>query len=206
MNTILPNGMYTIILFQALDQTSKPLVVMNGKIPNNSAHAAGLRISTNNPNVFFRETSFRAEKITAIQAMSSLERERYHRNNNSKKNKNMSNDNKKRKRNGNNIDRKETEARDRYYANASRNVTTESTIVNSNAVSMDTRNGGNGMVTKGHIAVLPHAEGRPAGSASVKNEGGCRWGKSQLSCSFYVSIICTLADLHWQMPGPVQIL
>ncbi len=31
---------------------------MNGFLPNNTAHAAGLRISHNNPNVFFRDYSF----------------------------------------------------------------------------------------------------------------------------------------------------
>ena len=167
-----------MVYFQALDEMSKPSAVMNGKIPKSSAHAAGLRVSTNNPNVFFRETSLGGEEIASIQGVSSLERDRNHRNRkqHTKKHKNGSNDNKRRKRNNDdsNEERREMEERNRHQMSsgkASHNVTTESAIINRNAVSMDTRNGGNGIVTKGHIVVLPPADGWLAGS---KSEGG--WG------------------------------
>ena len=161
---------------------SKPSVVMNGIVPNHSAHAAGLRISTINPNVFFRETSLRGEEITPIQAMSSLPRDSYYRNKEqAMRNRNIPNnsDHKRTKgdKKGNNKHSKGTNSRNRQKTlpgMASNNVTTESAIVNRNVVSMDTRNGGNGMSTKGHIVVLPQIDRRPNGSVSAKNEGG--WG------------------------------
>ena len=159
---------------------SKPSVVMNGNVPNHSAHAAGLRISTINPNVFFRETSLHGEEITTIQAMSSLPRDSYYRNKKqAMRNRNIPNGNDhKRIQRDKNDDNKvfggmnSRNRRQTLLGMASNNVTTESPIVNSSVVSMDTRNGGNGMATKGHIVVLPQIDRRPNGCVSAMNEGG----------------------------------
>ena len=174
---------------------SKPSVVMNGTIPNHSAHAAGLRVSTINPNVFFRETSLIGEEITTIQAISSLPRDSYYRNKKqAMRNRNIPNhnDNKITKRDKK-FDNKNSEGmnsrnrRQTLPRMASNNVTTESAIANSNVVSMDTRNGVNGMATKGHIVVLPQIDRRPAGSVSAKNEGG--WGNSPIEHLLYFSTL-----------------
>ena len=80
---------------------------------------------------------------------------------------------------------------------ASNNVTTESAIANSNVVSMDTRNGVNGMAKKGHIVVLPQIDRKPTGSASAKNEGG--WGNSPMNLFillFYTKIETFLSTWH----------
>ena len=178
---------------------SKPSVVMNGTIPNHSAHAAGLRVSTINPNVFFRETSLIGEEITTIQAISSLPRDSYYRNKKqAMRNRNIPNhnDNKITKRdkkfcNKNSEGMNSRNRRQTLPRMASNNVTTESAIANSNVVSMDTRNGVNRMATKGHIVVLPQNDRRPTGSASAKNEGG--WGNSQLN------IYCTFSTLKLKL-------
>ena len=183
----------TISFFQALDEMSKPPVIMNGNVPNHSAHAAGLRISTINPNVFFRETSLRGEEITSVQAMSSLPRDSYYRNKKqAMRNRNIpNNSDHKRTKRDKKSDNKGSEGmnsrkrRQTLPGKASSNVTTELAIVNSNVVSMDTRNSVNGMATKGHIVVLPQIDRRPNGSVSAKNEG--RWGNSLTELLFYIS-------------------
>ena len=91
----------------------------------------------------------------------------------------MSNSNNKAKRNGkyNNKDGREIESRNRYSksaGNASQNVTTESAIVSSSDVSMDTKTGGKGLARNGHVVALPLKDGRQAGSGNTRNEGGWR--------------------------------
>ncbi len=147
---------------------SRSSAILNGKILSAhahapSAHASGLRISTNNPNVFFLETS------PPITHSFPGNQARLYRNDATRhKNAGKSDRNAERDRNGDkyhkngaqtnrNAKPKKNDAKNvEKHSSAFGNVTREFALANSHTVAMDAKHD---PTTKGHIVTLPAVAG-----------------------------------------------